>query len=50
VATRWRGHPTLAERVRAMNNPRLRLVEGDEATATVIFFGEAIEPEEPAED
>jgi hypothetical protein len=39
---------TMAERVRAMNDPDVRLVL--DAPATVVFFGEAIEPEEPAED
>ena len=42
--------PTLAERVRATNRPHVRLVEGDEATATVIFIGgEAQDPDEPEE-
>ena len=40
---------TMAERVRAMNNPNVRLVEGDEATAIVIFIGKPEEPEERAE-
>ena len=40
---------TMAERVRAMNSSNVRLVGGDEGTATVIFIGEAIEPEEPAD-
>jgi hypothetical protein len=39
---------TMAERVRALNNPNVRLVEGDEA-ATVVFIGEPQEPEEAAE-
>ncbi len=40
---------TIAERVRAMNDPNVRLVESDEGTATVIFFGEPQEPEQAAE-
>jgi hypothetical protein len=40
---------TMAERVRALNNPNVRLVEGDEGTATVIFFGEPQDPDEPAD-
>ncbi len=40
---------TIAERVRAMNDPSVRLVESHGATATVIFIGEPEEPDEPAE-
>jgi len=37
--------PTMAERVRALNRPDVRLVEeSDEQAATVVFFGEATEP------
>ena len=39
---------TMAERVRALDDPDVRVVL--DAPATVVFFGEAIEPEEPAED
>ncbi|MBA2614558.1 MAG: hypothetical protein H0U90_02070 [Actinobacteria bacterium] len=49
LAEKVDARPTLAERVRALNRPDVRLVETDEQAATVIFFGEAAEPEEPAD-